>query len=229
MFYDVDKAIESCEEDPSLLFTAIKMNYREVYEKVISEENFDFNLCDEKGENVLMKLLKNKDFDLVFQYVDNKDLDINHQNIDGDTLAHLLVVMDYVDVRNILEKILKRRDFIPNLKNNNNETILDKSVKNHYFNTTMKILADKRFNNIGLYSFKQLYETYIKSNNYGTYSKLNNFEVIFDNLKKKKLMPIMSKLVKIVKKEEESIKNEFTMSKTESLDMIINYLIKETI
>ena len=229
MFYDIMKAVESCDEDPSLIFEAIKMNYREVYEKVLEKENFDFNLCDEDGNNVIMRLLKNKDYDLVSKYIDNPSIDINHQNDDGDTFAHLLVIINYVEVKEILEKLLDRKDLILNKKNSNNETILDKSINNHYIYTTVKILEDKRFNNIGLYSFKHLYETYIKSNNYGTYSKLNNFEVIFNSLKEKELMPTMSKLVSIIKKEEKVIKNDFVKSKTECLDTIINHLIEETI
>ena len=229
MFYDIIKAVESCDEDPSLIFQAIKMNYREVYERVLEKENFDFNICDVDGNNVIMRLLKNKDYDLVSKYIDNPSIDINHQNDDGDTFAHLLVIINYVEVKEILEKLLDRKDLILNKKNSNNETILDKSINNHYIYTTVKILEDKRFNNIGLYSFKHLYETYIKSNNYGTYSKLNNFEVIFNSLKEKELMPTMSKLVNIIKKEEKVIKNDFVKSKTECLDTIINHLIEETI
>ena len=229
MFYDVMKAIESCDEEPSLIFEAIRMNYRDVYEVVLEKEGFDLNLCDEDGLNVLMRLLKNKDYDLVSKYIDRPDFDINHQNNDGDTLAHLLVMINYVDIKEVLDKLLNRADFIPNIKNNKNETILDKSINNHYIYTTVKILEDKRFNNIGLYSFKHLYETYIKSSNYGTYSKLNNFEIIFNNLKKKELMPTMSKLVSLLKKEEKEIKSDFEKSKTECLDTIINHLIEETI
>ena len=229
MFYDIEKAIASCDEEPSLLFEAIKCNYRDVYEKVLERENFDFNLENEHGENVLMRLIKNKDYDLVCKYITKNDIDINHQNIDGDTLAHFLIMHNYVDVKEILEKLLERKDFIPNIKNNKNETILDKSLNNHYLYTTMKILSDKRFNNIGLLSFKNLYETYIKSNNYGTYSKMNNFELIFNSLKKKELIPTMSKLMKLIKKDEVIIKNDFIKSKTESLDTIINHLIEETI
>ncbi len=229
MFYDVEKAIKDCLLNPELLFTAIKMNYREVYEQVLDNENFNFNITDHNQDNVLMRLLKNKDYDLVNKYITREDININHQNIDGNTFMHLLVTINYVDIKDILDKVLKRNDFLPNIKNNDNETILDKSLNSHYLYTTMKILEDKRFNNINLYSFKNLYETYIKSNDYGTYSKLNNYTVIFNNLKKKALKPTMSKLVKILKKEEDSIKNDFYNLKTESLDMIINHLIEETI
>lgn len=229
MFYDIMQAIKACEENPSLVFDAIKMNYRDVYESVLEKENFNFNLEDENGLNVLMRLLKNKDYDLVSKYIEKDNININHQNNDGDTIAHILVTINYVEVSEILEKLINRKDFLPNIKNNKNETILDKSLNNHYLYATMKILSDKRFDNIGLYSFKNLYETYIKSNNYGTYSKVNNFEVIFNSLKEKKLMPTMSKLMNLIKKDERIIKNDFTMSKTECLDMIINHLIKETI
>ena len=227
MFYDIDKAIDACDEDPSLVFIAIKNNYRDVYEKVIAKENYNFNLKDEDGNNVLMRLLKNKDYDLVAKYVDNKDFHINYQNQNGDTLMHMLVTNNYVNIKEIFEKVLNREDFLPNIKNNNNESILDKAIGSNYIYTVVKILSDKRFNNIGLYSFKNLYETYIKSNNYGTYSKLNNYMVIFDNLRKKRLMPSMMKLVNILKIKEHAIISDLEESRLDNLDMIINYVIKE--
>ena len=52
MFYDIEKAIEDCRNNPSLLFEAIKMNYREVYEKVLEENNFDFNITDDDNERL---------------------------------------------------------------------------------------------------------------------------------------------------------------------------------
>ena len=229
MFYDVMKAVNDCNNNPKLLFDAIKYNYREVYEKVLENDSFDFNITNDDNENVLMCLLKNKDYDLVNKYIIKDNININYQNNDGDTIMHILVTINYVEVREILEKVLKRNDFLPNIKNNNNQTILDKSLNKHYLYTSMKILEDRRFNNINLYSFKNLYETYIKSNNYGTYSKLNNYAVIFNNLKKKKLKPTMSKLIKMLKKEKNIIKNDFYNSKTKNIDMIINHLIEETI
>ena len=197
MFYDIEKAIDACDNDPSLVFEAIKNNYRDVYSKVIAKEGFDFNIVDENGNNVLMRLLKNKDYDLVLDYIDKYDFSINHQNNNGDTIMHILVTFNYIDVKDIFEKVLEREDFLPNIKNNNNESILDKSINNQYLYLSIKILADKRFNSISLYSFKNLYETYIKSNNYGTYSKLNNYTLIFDNLKKKRLMPSMMNLLRV--------------------------------
>lgn len=227
MFYDIDKAIDACEEEPSLVFVAIKNNYRDVYEKVIEKENFNFNLVDLDGNNVLMRLLRNKDYDLISKYISDQRISINHQNNNGDTFMHLLVSHNYVDIKEIFEKVLKREDFLPNIKNNNNESILDKSINNNYIYTVIKILSDNRFNSIGLYSFKNLYDTYIKSNNYGTYSKLNNYVLIFDNLKRKSLMPSMSKLIITLKSKEKLILNDLGESKLDNLDKIINHAIEE--
>ena len=229
MFYDENQAVEACEENPSLIFEAIRENFTEVIEKVISKVNYDFNLSDSDGNNVLMRLLKNKNYDFVLNNMDNIDFDINHQNNDGDTFAHMLVMINYVEIKDIIEKLLNNKDFVPNIKNNNGETILDKSINNNYIYTTAKILGDQRFNNINLVSFKNLYETYIKSNNYGKYSKLNNFILIVDSLTKKELLPTMDRLIKVITKNQDIIKSDFFMSRTNNLDMIINHIIEETI
>ena len=229
MFYDIEKAIQSCDENKVLVFTAIKNNYRDVYEKVLAKPEFDFNIVNEEGNNILMCLLKNKDYDLVAKYVDNIDLMINHQNNNGDTLMHLLVTMNYIDIKDIFEKILKRNDVLLNIKNNNNESILDKSINNRYLYLSIKILSDKRFDCIGLYSFKNLYETYIRSNDYGKYSKLNNYTLIFDNLKKKRLIPSMMRLLKILRINERNIINELVDDNIDNLDNIINNAIEEAL
>jgi len=228
MFYDIEQAIKACEEDSSLVFVAIKNNYRDVYEKVLENNNFNFNLVDLDGNNILMRLLKNKDYDLISKYITNPMISINHQNNNGDTFMHLLVQHNYLDIKDIFEKVLNRQDFLPNIKNNNNESILDKSINDNYIYTVIKILSDNRFNSISLYSFKRLYEAYIKNSNYGTYSKLNNYVLIFDNLKKKSLMPSMCKLLKILKIREEDILNDLEEAKLDNLDRIINYVIEET-
>ena len=121
MFYDIDKAIDACEEDPSLVFIAIKNNYRDVYEKVLENENFNFNLEDMDGNNVLMKLLRNKDYDLISKYISNNVININHQNNNGDTIMHLLVGHNYVDIKEIFEKIYKNSKYEHNYKKSNSK------------------------------------------------------------------------------------------------------------
>ena len=227
MFYSVMQAESLCDSDPSLVFSLIKENDVEVLNRIISKSDFDFTICDEEGNNIVMCLLKNKQYDLVLKYMDK--VDINHQNKDGDTLAHILVGLNYVSVKEILEKVLNDKRFILNIKNKNGETILDKSIHNNYLYTTIKILSNKRFNSIDVYSFKNLYETYIKSNNYGKYSKLSNLEIILDNLENKPLMPRMKKLLRNIYKNLDVIKSDLNVSKTENLDNIINGVIMEVI
>ena len=227
MFYSVMQAESLCDSDPSLVFSLIKENDVEVLNRIISKSDFDFTICDEDGNNIVMCLLKNKQYDLVLKYMDK--VDINHQNKDGDTLVHILVGLNYVSVKEILEKVLNDKRFILNIKNKNGETILDKSIHNNYLYTTIKILSNKRFNSIDVYSFKNLYETYIKSNNYGKYSKLSNLEIILDNLENKPLMPRMKKLLRNIYKNLDVIKSDLNVSKTENLDNIINGVIMEVI
>ena len=199
----------------------------EVVNKIISKENYDFNIVDSDGNNVIMFLLKNKQYELVLEYIDK--VNINHQNNDGDTLAHILVGINYLNVKEIIEYVLNNKEFIPNIKNKLGETILDKSINNNYLYTTIKILENKRFDSIDVYSFKNLYETYIKSNNYGAYSKLSNLEVILDNLEKKPLLPRMENLINLIQSNLDVIKDDINLSKTEKLDSIINLVIMEAI
>ena len=227
MFYSIMQAESLCDEDPSLIFSLIKENDAEVVNKIISKEGFDFNILDENGCNVIMDLLKNKQYDLVLKYIDK--VDINYQNNDGDTLAHILVGIDYHNIKEILEYVLNNKDFIPNIKNKLGETILDKSIKNNYLYTSIKILEDKRFDSIDIYSFKHLYEAYIKSNNYGKYSKLSNLEVIIDNLDTKPLLPRMKNLLNVIKDNKDVIENDFNSSKTDFLDNIINKCVMDVV
>lgn len=225
MFYSIQQAESACEEEPSLIFSLIKESDKDVVSKIISKDNYDFSIVDSFGNNVIMALLKNKYYDLVLKYIDK--VDINHQNNDGDTIMHLLVVNNYANTKEIMDYILNNKKFIPNIKNNLGETILDKSINSNYLYTTIKILGDQRFNSIDIYSFKNLYETYIKSNNYGKYSKLSNLEIILDNLVDKELLPRMNKLISLIYNNLDIIKNDFYISKTEKIDNLINLVISE--
>ena len=227
MFYSVTQVEGMIESDPSLIFSLIKEGEWEVVERVLDKDLIDLNLLDENNDNVVMNLLKNKQYNLVLKYLDR--IDINHQNKDGDTLMHMLTCINYVNIREILEKVLNMDNIDLNLKNNLGETILDKSINNHYLYTTMKILENKNFNSIDIYSFKHLYEEYIKSNNYGKYSKLSNLEIILESMENKRLIPRMRKLLYLIDYNIELIKKDINKSKTEKLDYIIDHIVMDTI
>ncbi|MDD6224151.1 MAG: ankyrin repeat domain-containing protein [bacterium] len=229
MFYNETKTMELVEEDPSLIFELIKQDRLELVGKILKKKRVDINTCDEAGNSVLVRLLKHGAYDLVLDNMGNKDWDVNHQNLDGNTFAHYLVSINYVHVIEIIAKLKKNKKFLPNIKNNKGETILDKSINDHYIYTTVKILEDARFNNIDIISFKNLYDTYIKSNNYGKYSKITNLEIIIENLEEKTLLPRMEKLILFIKSNFEVIKQEVLSNKRSiCMDNIINNVLKES-
>lgn len=226
MFYDETKAIIACSEEPSLIFELIKEGHFELVDKLLTTNKVDINTCDENGNNVLMRLLKKGQYDLVLKHMKNKNFDINHQNYEGDTFAHLLVSINYVNIVEIIKALAKNKNLMPNIKNNKGETILDKSINDDYIYTTVKILEDKRFNNIDIVSFKHLYETYIETNKYGKYTKLTNLEIILDNLAEKTLLPTMEKLIRIIKENFEYIKERLINNKKTGINDIINDVIQ---
>ena len=228
MFYDVDQAMRAVEEEPSLIFELIKEGHIELVDRLLKKKKVDINTCDDAGNSVLVRLLRHGDYDVVLNHMGNKDWDVNHQNLDGNTFAHYLVSINYVNVMEIIKKLTRNKDFLPNIKNNKGETILDKSINDNYIYTTVKILEDSRFDNIDVVSFKNLYDTYIKSNRYGKYSKINNLEVILDSLTDKDLLPRMKKLVGFIQNNFDKIKEEvLTSQKSVYMDSIINRVLKE--
>ena len=166
MFYDEMKTINACDDEPSLIFELLKEEHVDLIDKILFRKSFDINVVDEHGNSILTKLLKKGYYDIVLKHMKDKRWNINQQNEDGDTFAHILVSLNYLNVVDIIKALKKNKNFMPNIRNNNGETILDKSIKNSYIYTTAKILEDERFNNIGIFSFKKLYDTYINNNNY---------------------------------------------------------------
>ena len=155
----------------------------------------------------------------------NKEL-INTIDENGNSvMMRLLNKKDYVDIAKILEILLKNKTFIPNLKNNKGETILDKAIAADQLFTITKILGDKRFDNIDIISFKYLYNKYIKNSYYGKYSKLNNLEVIINSLEhKQKLQPKMQELLEKITTNMDTIKKDLLTNKLNNIDIIINSL-----
>ena len=228
MFYAEDQAIVACEEEPSLIFELMKEGHFELVDKILKKKIVSVAEIDEDGNTVLMKLLKLKQYDLVLKYMNYSDFEVNHQNKEGNTFAHILATKDYVHVAPIIKKLKKNEEFSPNLKNNNGDTILDISIRGGYLCTTLKFLEDKRFNNIDVISFEHLYKTFIRSNEYGKYTKLNNLESVVSNLEKKKgLLPRMEKLVTMIVDDFEMIKHEIMSNKLTLMDTILETVLIE--
>lgn len=227
MFYDERQAIEKCEEEPSQIFNLIDEGHLELVDKILRKRNTDINIVNKNEDDILSYLLKKNHYDLVLKHMKKKDWNVNHQNKDGDTFAHILVTKKYLEVIDIIKQIHKNKNFIPNIRNKNGETILDRSINNNYIYTTVKILEDERFNNIDLVSFKKLYEKYIRNDNYGVYSKMNNLEVIVDNLKDKELLPKLTKIINALTNNIEEIKQLVKNNDIKTLDNMIYGSLKE--
>ena len=227
MFYDEIQAIEKCEEDPSQIFNLIDEGHMELVEKVLSKKWSSINVTNENGDDVISYLLKKNYYNLVLTNMKKKDWDVNHQNKDGDTFAHILVTKNYLDVRDLTKELHKKKSFIPNIRNKNGETILDKSLNRDNIYTTIEILKDKRSNNIDLVSFKNLYEKYVKSEEYGAYSKMTNLEAIISSLKNKPLLPKLNKIIEELTNDLDEIKKKLKQGDMKTLDdMIYSALVE---
>ena len=228
MFYSEQQVIDACLDEPSTIFSVIKNGDFEMVEKLIDENIVNVNICDGAGNDVVTRLLKAKQYDLVIKTMKKKNWDVNHKNVEGNTFGHTLALDNSIGALKVVEQLIKKTNFLPNIKNNKGETVLDSAINNNYIYTVFKILEDKRFNDIDLLTFKKLYNVCIKSSYYGKYSKLNNLEVIVEKLEKKKLEPSMKKVIDIISDNMDTIKNEILKNKSSILDSIINSSLKET-
>ena len=222
MFFDEEQAVKACEEEPSLIFELMKEGHMQLVDFLLKKKKVSLKTIDQDGNTVLMKLLKMKQYDLVEKYINDLDSDINHQNNEGNTFAHLLATKDYVHTANIIKKLRRNKEFMPNVRNNEGKTILDLAISTGNLCTTLKLLEDKRFNDIDLVSFTNLYNTFVKSEEFGKYTKLMNLETIISELSKKsRLLPRVEEIISLVKKNFDIIKNELMNNKLTFMDNIV--------
>lgn len=228
MFYAEEQAILACEEDPSLIFELMKEGHFYLVDNLLKKKKVSVATLDEDGNTVLMKLAKLHQYELVNKYLSKDEDVINHQNNEGNTLLHILATRNYMKVAGIIKKLKRNDNLAWNLKNNEGKTILDIAIEKDNLVTAFKILEDKRFNNIDVMSFLSFYKTFIKSREYGKYTKLSNLEVMVSNLEKKsELLPMMDKLVNMILENFDRIKNELMKNKLTSMDNIIHEVLVE--
>lgn len=229
IFYDEVQAKKACEEDPSLIFELIKQNQFEIVEELVTNRKVNINTYDQAGNDIMCRLLKAKQHDLVLKLMSKRNWDVNHQNLDGNTFGHILAKDNSIYSLKIVEKLTKNKKYIPNIKNNKGETVLDRAINSNYIYTALKILEDKKFNNIDVISFKNLCNAYIKNAYYGKYSKINNLEIILESLDKKEdLLPSMEKLLSDIKKNLDLIKYDIMKNNSKVLESVINSSVEAT-
>mgnify|MGYP003301541186 FL=1 len=222
MFSSEQQIFNACTDEPSLIFNLVKRGCYEMVEELVDTNVVNVNICDNMGNDLVTRMLKAKQYDLVLKFMKKRNWDCNHQNDEGNTFGHILAMDDSVTALKIVEQLTKKKNYIPNIKNNKGETVLDRAINNNYIFTAFKILEDKRFNNIDVISFRRLCNTCLKNNYYGKYAKLNNLEVIVNNLEKKDLDNTLRIIVDEISDNIDSIKTEIMKNKSLLLDSIID-------
>ena len=222
-----DDVIQDIENDPSGIFPLINRGEFELVDYLLDKQIVNINTIDCNGNDVLVRLLRADQYDLVLKYIKKRNWNVNHQNNEGDTFGHMLACYNGVGSIKIVDALMKKKKFLPNLRNKKGETILDKATNNHYLITSLKILKDKRFTSIDLYDFKNLYKLSLDNNTYGSYSKVNNFNIIMKSLSKKSLQPNMKLLVDRIIDNKEAITNDIENDSIEVIEKIINSTIEE--
>ncbi len=216
-----DNELKQYKRKPVLIFELIKKKNYSKIEELISLNIVPINTTDFAGNNVMMRLLKNGQYDLVLQFMSKRSWDVNHQNFDGNTFGHLLAKDDSIHCLKIIMKLTKNKRYIPNIKNNKGQTVLDLAIHSRYIYTAIKILEDRRFNNIDISSFKRLLQVCLNNTSYGKYTKINHLEIIIDSMEKKEeLRPNIKKIVDEMKDNFDIIKNEIMTNDYKVLDTI---------
>ena len=228
MFYSEQQAVDVCTGEPSLIFGLIKRCNFDIVEKLLDTNKINVNTCEGAGNDVVTRLLKAKQYELVLKFMKKRNWDVNHQNVEGNTFGHILALDNSVGALKVVEQLKKKKNFIPNIKNNKGETILDKAISNSYIYTAFKILEDKRFNDIDLVTFKRLCHMCVENTSYGKYSRLNNLEVIVEHLEKKNLDGYMSKLLDVIRENMDMIKVDILRDRYSVLEGIINSMTEAT-
>ena len=199
--------IQACNDDPTYIFTLIKHG--------------EFDVVKE----VLTRLLKAKQYDLVIEFMKKRNWDVNHKNIDGDTFGHILALDSSLQAVEVVKQLTKKKNYDPNEKNNKGETIFDRAMSNNYLCTVFRILEDRRFNDIDVFSFKHLFNLTIKTKLYGKYTKIANLDIIVDSLIKKDLDSSMTKLIESIKENIKYIKQDILNDNPNKLESLINNYI----
>lgn len=191
-----------------MVFSFIKQERFDLVDEMIQNNEIDVNAVDVVGNDVVTRLLKARQYDLVLKLMKKRNWDVNHQNDDGNTFGHILAQDDSVATVLIIEQLTKKKNYLPNIKNKKGETALDRAINSNYICCAFKILEDKRFNSISIFSFKNLFNVTIKNSLYGKYSKITNLEIIVDSLERKELDQNMSELVQRISDNMDLIKRD---------------------
>ena len=223
-----DQAIKAAEEDPSIIFELIKTDNDELLNHMLDESLIDVNLVSSNNDSLAIKLLKSAKYELVLKVIKNKNWNVNYQNDDKETFGHILPKINNVAVVPVFKELKKNKNFDINLRNKDDKTIFDISVESHNSYVSTKIIEDERFNDINIFEFLKFYETYIDTNEYGKYSKINMIESIltmdgrYVNTRMQELLNHLKDNFKNIKKDIEN--DDYNLLKSIIKECIYQYM-----
>lgn len=223
-----DQAIKAAEVDPSIIFELIKTDNDELLNHMLDESLIDVNLVSSNNDSLAIKLLKSAKYELVLKVIKNKNWNVNYQNDDKETFGHILAKINNVAVVPIFKELKKNKNFDINIRNKDDKTIFDISVESHNAYVSTKIIEDERFNNINIFEFLKFYETYIDTNEYGKYSKINMIESIltmdgrYVNTRMQELLNHLKDNFKNIKKDIEN--DDYNLLKSIIKECIYQYM-----
>lgn len=212
----------ACKDDPSSIFNLIKEGKYELVYNLVNKNVVSINTVDGIGNDVITRLLKAKQYDYVIELMKKKNWNVNHQNYEGNTFGHILAQDNSIMAGKVAELLTKKSNYLPNIKNKKDESAMDIALSNNYLCTAFKILEDKRFNEIDIFSFKNLFNVSIQNKDYGKYSRITNLEIIVENMDKKELSSTLKNIINTIKTNMEAIKWEIMNNKYNILESIIN-------
>ena len=171
-------------EEPSLIFQYIKEGNEEAIEALIDSNQINVNLVDNLGNDVISRLLKARMYDYVFILMKKRNWKVNHQNEEGNTFGHLLAQDNSIQAVKVFEELIKKRNYLPNIKNKNNETALDISLNNNYLGCSLFVVnLDFSSTNI----LKRNTESQILEAKIHNINKISNLKGIHKKLKLKEI------------------------------------------
>ena len=206
--------------DKNYIFTLIKNRNFAIIEQLIDENKIDPNTTDGVGNNVVMRLLKTKQYSLVIKLMKKKNWEVNKQNDEGNTFSHILAQDNSIGAIKVMDELKKKSNYLPNIKNYKGETALDKAINNNYLAYAFKILEDSRFDCIDENSFKHLF-IICMDKNYGKYSKISNLEIIIENLGNKCLSETLRNIIEELRRNFNLIKKEILNNNSYILKSIV--------
>lgn len=221
--------VSVCDGDPSYIFTLIKQEEYKLVGELIVGNVVNINYKDNLGNDIMTRLLKAKEYDLLLILMKKKNWDVNNQNEEGNTFGHILAADNSIKAVEVFKELVKKSNYQPNIKNNNGDTALDIAISNQYLCTAFKILEDKRFTDIDVFSFKNLFDISINNDDYGKYSKLTNLDILVNSLEKKELLPRMRELIDIICANLEAIKRNILNNRIDLISLFIDNSVKEVI